>query len=368
MKHLCLLVAAFALAAAEPIAPERLATMIEALTRLGPEKVNANPKLQEALGKVLAATRGTPQFVQLVRDFGVKDQEAGLLEVAARFPADEAGASAARLVLASTNRTIISAALAGTNAAAIAQAFGNTGDKRVIGWLMPLVANANTPASPSAAVRKQSVRSLAQFQEGAAQILALARVGKLPDDVKFIASTELNSARWPEIKAEALKLLPPPAGQNDKPLPPLAELLKMKGDARNGERIFTREETGCAKCHVVNGRGIDFGPALSEIGTKLGRDALFESILDPNAGVSFGFEAWTVELKNGDEIYGLVVSDAAEELAVKLQGGAVNRVKKSDIAKRTQSKLSIMPTGLAQTMTVQELVDLVEYLATLKKK
>lgn len=367
MKHFCLLLAAaLILAAEEPLPPERVATMVEALTRLGPEKVNANPKLQEALGKVLAATRGTPQFVQLVRDFGVKGQEVGLLEVAAKFPADEAGVTAARLVLAGANRSVISTALAGTNAVAVAQAFGNTGDKRVVDWLMPLAAN--TPSGPPAAVRKQAVRSLAQFQEGAAQVLALARSGKLPDDVKFVAGAELAAARWPEIKAEALKLLPPPAGQNDKPLPPLAELLKMKGDSRNGGKIFEREAVGCAKCHVVNGRGIDFGPALSEIGTKLGRDALFESILDPNAGVSFGFEAWTVELKNGDEIYGLVVSDAAEELAVKLQGGAVNRVKKSDIAKRTQSKLSIMPTGLAQTMTVQELVDLVEYLATLKKK
>ncbi len=368
MKHLWLLLAAFAIVAAEPIPPERLATMIDALTRLGPEKVHANPKLAEALGKVIDATRGTPQFVQLIREFVVKGQETGLLEVAAKFPSDEAGVAAAQLILASTNRAAITAAFAGTNAAAIAQSFGNTGDKRAVGWLLPLITNANVQWNHSIAVRKQAVRSLAQFQEGAAQMLALERAGKLSDDLKFTASVELNAVRWPELKAEALKRLPPPAGQNDKPLPPLIELLKMKGDARNGEKVFAREEVGCAKCHVVNGRGIDFGPALSEIGTKLGRDALFESILDPNAGISFGYEAWTVEMKNGDEVFGLVVSDAAVDLAVKLQGGAVNRLKKADIAKRTQSKVSIMPTGLAQTMPLQELVDLVDYLASLKKK
>ena len=55
-----------------------------------------------------------------------------------------------------------------------------------------------------------------------------------------------------------------------------------------------------------------------------------------------GFEAWTVVLKNGDDTFGLIVSDSAEELAVKVVGGLVTRYKKSDIKSKTQSKLSIM--------------------------
>jgi cytochrome c553 len=43
------------------------------------------------------------------------------------------------------------------------------------------------------------------------------------------------------------------------------------------------------------------------------------------------------------------------------------RYKKSDIAKRTKQKLSIMPAGLQQNLSTQEIVDLVEYLASLKK-
>jgi hypothetical protein len=49
-------------------------------------------------------------------------------------------------------------------------------------------------------------------------------------------------------------------------------------------------------------------------------------------------------------------------------GGAVTKLKKTDVAKRQQSKLSSMPAGLQQTMTVPELADLLEYLAALKKK
>ncbi|HVV73636.1 MAG TPA: hypothetical protein VHI52_19355, partial [Verrucomicrobiae bacterium] len=56
-----------------------------------------------------------------------------------------------------------------------------------------------------------------------------------------------------------------------------------------------------------------------------------------------------------------------DELAVKAVGGVVTRYKKADIARRTQQKLSIMPAGLEKTMSTQDLVDLVEYLSSLKK-
>src|SRR6185503_3667065 len=126
-----------------------------------------------------------------------------------------------------------------------------------------------------------------------------------------------------------------------KPLPPLEQLLTMKGDARNGARLYTNANPGCASCHVVRGHGTELGPDLSEIGTKLGKDALYEAILEPSAGISFGYEAFNITLKNGDELYGLVASDSAEEVVVKAVGGLMTTVKKADIVSRQPSKLSI---------------------------
>jgi putative heme-binding domain-containing protein len=148
-------------------------------------------------------------------------------------------------------------------------------------------------------------------------------------------------------------------------LPPIAELVKLTGDPVKGAAVFRSDAVACNKCHQVNGEGVDFGPNLSEIGTKLGRDALYGSILDPSAGISFGFEAWQITFKNGDDAYGLLASETADELAIKAVGGIVTRYKKSDIAHRAQQKLSIMPAGLQQAMSRQELVDLVEYLSSL---
>ncbi len=357
------------LALAEPESngnADRRAIAIEALSRLKGMDLEANPAVKMAVMKVLESTRGTPDFVKIVQDFQIKGQERGLIEVAEKSPNDSAGAEAMRLLLAEDGAGLVKETMAGTNvsaAVAVAGCLGNTGDKRSVPLLLPIV----TDATRDVALRKQAVRSLAQTEDGAGALVALAREDKLPGDVKFTAAMELSAVRWPQLKAEAAKVLPPPPGRNTQPLPPLAELLKTKGDAQNGARIFARNDVGCIKCHRVNELGKDVGPALSEIGTKLGKDALYEAILDPSAGIAFGYEAWQLELKSGDEAYGIIASETADELTIKDANAIATRIRKSDIVKRQQMKLSLMPAGLQQTMSAQELVDLVEYLASLKK-
>ena len=341
----------------------RAAIALEALDRLKGIDLEVNPGVKTAVLKLLGQARGTPQFVAIVRDFKIKDQDAALLEIAIKNPASTEGAEAMRLILNGKNMDLLKPSLAGTNAVKVAEALGNTGDKEIVPLLSPIV----TDATREAAMRNQAVRSLAQVQAGAVVLLKLAEEKNLPADLVITASAALNNVRWEELKTRAAQLLPLPQGRDAQPLPPVSELVKLSGDPANGARMFRSEAVACNKCHQVNGEGTDFGPALSEIGTKLGKDALYEAILNPSAGISFGFEAWQVNLKNGDDAYGLVVSETAEELAIKAVGGIVTRFKKSDIASRAQQKLSIMPAGLQQAMTRQELVDLVEYLFSLKK-
>jgi putative heme-binding domain-containing protein len=345
---------------------DRKLIALEALSRLKGTDLNANPSLKAAALKVLEWTRGTPDFVNIVRDFHIPGQNSGLLEVAGKNPADGSGVEALQMILASGDTTVIKAALNGTNLATAtktAEALGNTHDKQIVPLLLPLV----TDSQRAVAVRKQSARSLAQTKEGATALLQLAREEKLSTDVRFTASMELNTVRWPELKAQAAQLLPLPQGRNTAPLPPVQDLLKVAGDAQRGGQVFARPEVGCINCHRVNNKGADLGPALSEIGAKLGKDALYEAILDPSAGIAFGYEAWQIDLKSGDEAYGIIVSETADEIVLKDARAIATRIKKSDIAKRQQSKISLMPAGLQQTMSTRDMVDLVEYLSSLKK-
>ena len=346
---------------------DRTALAVEALLRLPASDLESNPKLKETVLRVLDRTRGTANFVKLVQKFGLPGQAAGLLDVAMAEPGSEGGVEAMRLVLAAeSSAPLVERVLFGTNTAAatrLAEALGNAGEQKATRFLAPVMSATNLDVGLS----KQALRSLARTSGGAREVLRLAREDKLPAALRFTAGVELSQARWPEIKAEAARVLPAFQVQGGRPVPPLAELLKLKGDAANGARIFTNASPGCISCHVVHGRGTELGPNLSEIGTKLGRDALFEAILEPSAGISFGFEAFNFTLKNGDEAYGLLASETADDVVVKAVGGIVLRLSKSEIVSRQPSKVSLMPAGLQAAMTSQELVDLVEYLSSLRK-
>ena len=217
-------------------------------------------------------------------------------------------------------------------------------------------------------MRKEALKGLANFETGARQILAWAKEGKLPQNAKFTASLVLSTVRWPDIKAESAKVFPRPPGANAKPLPPVAELVKRKGNMANGAKVFLRETAACARCHKVGPIGQEVGPALTEIGDKLPKEELYEAIIDPSAGISFGYEAWLVTMKDGNSAFGIIQSETDSELEMKGPTGAVTRHAKAGIKSRQQQPLSLMPPGLHLTIKEEELVDLIEYLASLKKK
>lgn len=344
---------------------DRTRVVLEALGRMKAADVEANPALKKALERVLNQVRGEPEFIGLVRDFKVTGQEAALREFLVAHPESPAAVDAARLLLDGPPPLDLGLAQAGPAArmAGVIKVVGETEDRRFVPVVLPLAADAVQPVE----VRRAAVTALARVQDGAQALLGLVRSNRLADDLRFVAGGLLRSSRWPAVRTEAGTLLPAPAAKGSDPLPPLAELVKRTGDPARGAAVFRRVDVGCIQCHQVNGEGVDFGPNLSEIGTKLGREALAEAVLDPSAGISFGFEAWAIQLKNGDDLTGLIVGETEQELSVKLQGGTVNRLKKSEVAKREKQALSIMPAGLQQAMTTQEFVDLMEYLASLKK-
>jgi putative heme-binding domain-containing protein len=135
----------------------------------------------------------------------------------------------------------------------------------------------------------------------------------------------------------------------------------QKGDAISGKNIFTQY---CTQCHQVKGEGIDFGPKLSEIGSKLPKEALYKSILKPNEGISFGYEGFVFKLKNGTTLVGIIASQTETEVTIKQVGGTVTKVQVSEIESKKEYDGSLMPSF---QLADKELIDLVEYLSELKK-
>lgn len=336
---------------------------VEALQRLKNSPAKNSPAVKAALESMLAATKGTARFVDLVRDFQVKGQGASLLEFIAKAPSSPEAIEATKVML-QTDQGALVAALAQPNALPVIQALGNTSEQGAVTLLDPLLMDAK--ATPE--IRKAAVKALAQSQTGIAALVSKARNGQFPEELKFSATVALAAVQQARFKNDIAELFPPPSAAGGQALPPLPELIKRSGDAARGKAVFEKVESTCVTCHRAGNVGADVGPALSEIGSKLGKEALYESIIAPNAGISMGFETTQLALKNGDAALGIVRSETPEEIILVMPGGIQNRYNKTDIAKREKLPTSLMPSGVQAVLPRQDLIDLVEYLASLKKQ
>jgi putative heme-binding domain-containing protein len=138
------------------------------------------------------------------------------------------------------------------------------------------------------------------------------------------------------------------------------------GNAERGKAVFSSPATKCATCHKAQGQGGDLGPDLSQIGGKFDRTHLIESILDPSAEILQGYQSITIELTSGRVVNGIVKSESASAVALMNAEGKTISIPARDIELRRVSKVSMMPTGLADGLKPEEFTDLIAYLETLR--
>jgi putative membrane-bound dehydrogenase-like protein len=338
--------------------PERAFVAAEALVRLkGSAKLAG---LKDQVASVLNATRGKPEFLDLVEQLDIKDRNEDVLRVALST-SDQSSASAIRLLVRNGATQMIERAMAGPGAEKLARALGaSTSERRIMEVLTEMVGDVKRPVN----VRRAAVRALGMGREGGQFLIEQIRSEKLDADLQQAASDALLTSTNREIREQASKLLKLPPTKDGQPLPSIQELVRMKGKPESGAVVFN---TVCAQCHQVAGQGTNFGPALTEIGDKLGKDGLYTAILYPSAGVEHHYEGHVVKIKGGDEVVGILVGETQDELTLRIAGGIVTSYPKTAITSRRIQKESIMPEELQKGMTVRELADLVEYMTTLKK-
>jgi putative membrane-bound dehydrogenase-like protein len=145
-----------------------------------------------------------------------------------------------------------------------------------------------------------------------------------------------------------------------------AGLQKEKGDRALGAELFQKQ--GCLSCHTVSADEPPKGPFLGGIGTRYSRAELTESILKPNAKIAQGFETQKFATVSGLLHEGFVVREAGDEVELRNAAGEVTVLAKKDIEERGKVETSVMPTGLADPLTVADLASLLTYLESLKAK
>ena len=341
------------------------ATIVETLLRLKTIDVNTNAKLKAAVLRHLERHKGTAKYVDLVTKLKLRGVEEELLQVALKDPASTQGVGAATLLLEREQANLLLERIAGedeTLASRAVAALGYVGNQRAVEVLQPLVTN----QARSRPVRTAAANALGRSRLGERFLMRLVEQGKLPADLNFTVANVLFASSDETIRTEATKYLKLPATANSKPLPPLAELAKRKGDVTHGLELFKTKAT-CIKCHKVRGEGKEVGPDLSEIGSKLSREAMFVSILDPSAGISHNYETYQVILESGNIVSGLKISETDDEITIRNPESIDKTFSKDEIEEVVKSKVSLMPADLQKAMSADDLVDVVEFLGTLKK-
>jgi putative membrane-bound dehydrogenase-like protein len=350
------------MASAAAIDDERHAYITaEGLNRV-PDDTQTKEALAQTLDRVLTRLAGSGDFVRLVDKFQLAERYPQVLAIALAHPDEQLGVEAARMLFARKQWRLLAAALANPKqAAAAARVLGNSENGGAARLLFPLVTNAALPLE----LRQDATRALARSRGGAKQLVELAEQKKLEAALMPAAGFALHAANFGNLRDQVNRLFPLPPSKNSRPLPPLPDLIARRGDAGRGKTAFETSGT-CSKCHIVNGQGKEVGPNLSEIGGKLSREAMFESILYPSAGISHNYETYTLVTSDGNVVSGIITSQTPEEIAVKGIDAIVRTYKRSDIEAMEKQKLSLMPADLQKLITADELVDIVQYLGTLK--
>lgn len=137
------------------------------------------------------------------------------------------------------------------------------------------------------------------------------------------------------------------------------------GSADRGERVFTTHSGAqCTLCHRVAKEGSEVGPPLTTVAARHDRAYLLESLLNPQAVVAPGYGFATVARTDGTSVTGTLVAESPGEVTLATPEGKQVTIPTATIASRT-GPLSTMPP-MGATLTLEELRDLVAFLASLK--
>ena len=214
--------------------------------------------------------------------------------------------------------------------------------------------------------RDGAVKQLAKTVEGAMAMIASARKGEFPDELKSSAALALAESEDAAVRDAGASALPLPKMKDGLTILPISKLVLKTGDVKSGRAVFRNlKGANCINCHQIENEGKDVGPPLNTIGEKP-KEVLYESILAPSAAIQHGFETWSIRTKAGKLLTGMRAGEDDENFTLKTIEGEFIDIPVSEIQKKVKQKASLMPENLIGTMTTQELIDLVEYLASQK--
>ena len=126
----------------------------------------------------------------------------------------------------------------------------------------------------------------------------------------------------------------------------------------SGRNIF---QARCATCHKIGTEGHALGPDLATVRNG-GKEKLLTNILDPNREVNSNYLSYLIETKDGESFSGIIVNENGNSVTLRMAGGAESVVARANIASLQSQGKSLMPEGLEEGLSQQDMADLLEFI------
>src|SRR6201988_1511185 len=147
---------------------------------------------------------------------------------------------------------------------------------------------------------------------------------------------------------------------------------KSAGDAAHGKQLFYGD-ANCSVCHMVEGKGGRMGPDLTSVGGSRTRESLIDSVRNPSRRLAWGlteatkefpqeYESVTVVTADGKKIRGVTLNEDSFSVQIMDMGGQLHLLKKDQLRSFQKSRESMMPVYSSDTLSDQELEDIVAFL------
>ncbi len=317
-----------------------------------------NATFKALLTNVLKSLGSSTDYLDIVEKYDLKDQKANLEKLLIESDDPKIYTKVASILNNMSGILLLKNVPKESNLSLEQKALkisrlASTGGDLVSKQLVLFLQNRNLPLI----LRKSA--TLAMQSYGSDVVLwRLMKVNKFPAELLPEAKTVLSHTYHNDLKVAFQQQYP---SNNETVKLENLDFLNTKGDEAAGKKLYSLY---CATCHQINTEGVGFGPGLSNIGSKLSKGAIYNAIVNPSQGISFGYEATLLTLKDGSQLQGIVTSKNASEIMIKYPGSAeLQKIAMSSVVKSEILKTSVMP---AFPLQKKEYQDLVSYLYSLK--
>jgi putative heme-binding domain-containing protein len=182
----------------------------------------------------------------------------------------------------------------------------------------------------------------------------------LDEDAQLVAWQKWFTEKFPTALEPKLPILPENAKYSVEELVEYLSGEQADGVPSRGGDVFVKAQ--CVKCHRFDGKGESLGPDLSTVGNRFTRKELIEAIVHPSHIISSQYASKTIKTTDGRQLTGLVGSGGSGETVVILPTAERVTLKSSQIEETKPSKLSAMPDGLLDPLSLEDVADLFAYL------